>query len=110
MFKPVSSPVAVVNHMSLVWGVVLALITILDWGSLEKDPLNEEILTPFISREISMVVPESGDGEPQQMPLQYQVELHFDGVMFLLYFFVPVIILHLIARVMESRKGPTDTQ
>ena len=55
---------SVTNNLSIVWGIVLAFITILDWNTLNRDPANEDILTPFITREITLLVPESENDIP----------------------------------------------
>ena len=109
MFEQLKSPTAIVSHMSIVWGIVLALITILDWNSLEKDPLNEQILTPFITREVSVVFGggESGGELPVSYDppqLHYQVDLSFDGVQFLAYFFGPIVLFYLVALGIERRR------
>ncbi|GAA5317576.1 MAG: hypothetical protein AseanaTS_27810 [Candidatus Pelagadaptatus aseana] len=86
------------TNMSIVWGITLALITLLDWNTLENNPMTEEILTPFISRHITLAaIPDAPateiPGQPQPPAtlhqLQYQVELEFNGPLFLLCFFLP---------------------
>ena len=74
------------THLSIVWGVTLAVLTLIEWRSLDRDPIGQQILTPFIEREISVDVardtaqPEidfgadaQADDDPQN-GLQYTVE------------------------------------
>ncbi len=91
----------VTNNMSIAWGMVLALVTILDWNSIERNPLEEEIFTPFISREVTVLTLDTDDVSVpgSQIPYQYNVELKFNGPLFLLYFFGPPAVLFLIGRV-----------
>ncbi len=101
----------VTNNLSIAWGMVLALVTILDWRSVERNPLEAEIFTPFISRQVTMSLlsPEqrqlsidSIDGE-QGPPVQYNVELSFNGPLFLLYFFGPVAGLFIVGKLIGNR-------
>jgi hypothetical protein len=110
MNKPAFSAV---THLSIVWAVTLAVITIIEWRNLEQDPLNREILSPFIQREITVykAQPErydtvtetaelnSGDG------LRYEVEFHFTGPLFLLCFFGPVLVFLGVGRLWNMRKS-----
>ncbi len=43
------------SHFSVVWAVMLSFITIVEWRSLDRDPLKAEILSPFITRHIEIV-------------------------------------------------------
>jgi len=92
------------THLSIVWGVTLAVLTLIEWRSLDRDPIGQQILTPFIEREISVDVardtaqPEidfgadaQADDDPQN-GLQYTVEIHFNGPLFLACFFGPVLL------------------
>jgi hypothetical protein len=104
------------THFSIVWGVTLAVLTLLEWNSLERDPLREEILLPFIQREVSVAViaggapvePGAAAGEQADGTLQYEVEFHFNGPLFLAYFFGPVLAFQgigwLAARVMARNR------
>ena len=104
------------THFSIVWGVTLAVLTLLEWNSLERDPLREEILLPFIQREVSVAViaggapvePGAPAGEQADGTLQYEVEFHFNGPLFLAYFFGPVLAFQgigwLAARVMARNR------
>lgn len=93
------------TNMSIVWGITLALITILDWNTLEKNPVSEDILTPFISRHITVATIDSpavaeipGQSTTSSPQLQYQVELKFNGPLFLVCFFLPPAIFFGLAR------------
>ena len=76
-----------------------------EWSSLERDPLNHEILSPFINREVAVSVERvetPGAGEIPGMiapddadaALRYDVSLDFNGPLFLASFFIPVLIFH----------------
>ena len=94
------------THFSIVWAVTLAVITLVEWHSLDRDPLEQQIFSPFIQRDITVSLSEpspmdelsfSDDSLPQSAPggaLQYEVEFHFNGLLFLAYFFVPVLTFH----------------
>ena len=103
MTKPVFK---LATHLSIAWGVTLAVLTLLEWRSLDRDPMREQIITPFIEREISVKLdrPAPADeldfstlDQREQAPdaaLQYIVEFHFNGPLFLAVFFVPVLAFH----------------
>lgn len=112
-----TSTVSRATHFSVVWGITLAFLTILDWNSLGRDPANEQILLPFISREISLTstpnitknteVDELDFGSTQSntnnpKPLQYNVDIKFNGPYFLACFFIPVLAFQLIGFVLRS--------
>lgn len=106
------------THLSIAWGVTLAVLTLLEWRSLDRDPMREQILTPFIEREISVKLDQSAppdeldfstlDQREQSADaaLQYIVEFHFNGPLFLAVFFMPVLAFHgldwLVARVKQG--------
>jgi len=94
------------THFSIVWAVTLVVMTMLEWSSLDRDPLGQEIFSPFISR--SVAIPVEG---PQRQPeiqfedeplptattdkeLRYEVQINFNGPMFLACFFIPVLLFH----------------
>jgi hypothetical protein len=89
------------THFSIVWGVTLAVLTLLEWRSLDRDPLGHQILTPFIEREVTVHQLPRQDGQlldfSDEAPpeaaskTQYEVEFHFNGPLFLLCFFGPVL-------------------
>ena len=89
------------THLSIVWGVTLAVLTLLEWRSLDRDPLGHQILTPFIEREVTVhqrspadegLLEFSDQAASEAVPaIQYEVEFHFNGPLFLLCFFGPVL-------------------
>lgn len=96
-------PLSLPTHLSIVWGVTLAVLTIIEWRSLDRDPVGQQIMLPFIEREISVApVTAAGDTpvtalDPSSAldgPVRYEVEFHFNGPLFLTSFFVPVLIFH----------------
>ena len=103
------------RHLSIVWAVTLAILTLMEWRNLERDPLEREILSPFIQREITISRGEglapvdqlAMQGADLEIPgVRYEVEFHFNGPLFLLCFFGPVLLIygiaHLIARIRGS--------
>ncbi len=88
------------THFSIVWGVTLAVLTLLEWRTLDRDPIGHQILTPFIEREISIALdPGTLDGNdkfdadrPADEALRYEVEIRFNGPLFLACFFGPVLL------------------
>jgi len=79
------------------------VVTMLEWNSLDRDPVRQEIFSPFIERTIKVEVeaaPALEIGEvdsPQAEPdavLNYEVSFHFNGPLFIACFFVPVLIFH----------------
>ena len=83
--------------------MALAVITLVEWNSLGRDPIGQEIFLPFIAREISVNVMEADASGPLDFDtlsegddgaaggLQYWVEFFFNGPLFLAYFFGPVL-------------------
>jgi len=103
-----SQPYSTATHFSIVWGVALAIITLVEWNNLERNPVNQEIFSPFINRAIEVTVekanaPKPGldipveSGNSAEAALRYDVELTFNGPLFLACFFIPVLIFHGIA-------------
>ena len=96
------------THFSLVWASVLAVLTLVEWRSLERDPLSEKVFLPFIERDISLSrvetagarQPVTGDDDlPRGVALQNlqtTVQLEFNGPLFLLYFCLPIVAFHLL--------------
>lgn len=94
------------SHFSIVWGITLAVFTLLEWRGLDRDPLGQEILSPFIERRIAVEVervPSNADGdipaligqdEAADAALRYNVDIAFNGPLFLACFFTPVLIFH----------------
>ena len=106
------------SHLGIAWAVALAVITLVEWNSLGRDPIEQEIFLPFITRDISVNVIEAGPSDPLDFDtisagdegatggLQYEVELIFNGPLFLAYFFGPVLVLQgiglLVGRIKRS--------
>jgi hypothetical protein len=93
------------THLSIAWAVALAVITLVEWNSLSRDPIGQQIFLPFIEREISVKLMEAGASGPLDFDtiseggdgaasgLQYEVEFFFNGPLFLAYFFGPVLFI-----------------
>lgn len=94
------------TRLSIVWAVVLAVLTLVEWNGLEREPMSEQIFLPFIEREVTLSTTEadtspqagaadvgvSGEGAPRI--LQTHVQIDFNGPLFLVCFFAPVLIFH----------------
>ncbi len=95
------------THFSIVWGVTLAVITLLEWHSLDRDPVRQEIISPFIERTMTVTVANEtrpaertilpGNEESPDAKLNYEVEFNFKGPLFLACFFLPVFLFHSLA-------------
>lgn len=100
------------THLSIVWGVTLAIVTLLEWHGLDRDPMRKQILSPFIERSISMTVSEETGPLSGERDTQYLVEFQFKGGLFLLYFFLPVLVFHgaakLLSMVKRNRAAPRE--
>ena len=104
------------THLSIAWGVTLAILTLLEWRSLDRDPMQQQILTPFIERVITVqqggATPASrldySEASPQVDPgddnLQYIVQLDFNGPLFLACFFIPVLAFRGIEKLLASAR------
>jgi hypothetical protein len=93
-----SPPFRRATHLSVVWAVTLSVLTLIEWRGLDRDPLGQPLFLPYIERSISAVAaPQSpsefapGDGAGQA-GLHYEVLIDFNGPLFLLCFFGPVLI------------------
>lgn len=104
------------THFSIVWGIALAVMTLVEWHSLDRNPVTQEIFSPFIQRTIDVTLanPASpADGiegmvDAEHSPdaaLRYDVELKFNGPLFLACFFIPVLIFHGIGLVWRRLRG-----
>ncbi len=82
----------IARHLSIAWGVTLAVLALIEWNSLGREPLREPVLSPFIERTISLAPATETKGRDTGGQPQTLVELHFNGPLFLLYFFAPVAI------------------
>lgn len=112
------------RHLSIVWGITLALITLVEWNSLDRDPMRKDIMSPFIARDVSVSVQDnsSGSGDvfdesppvdaADQLPLRYEVEFSFNGPLFLAGFFLPVMLFYgvawVVTAIQRSGNSPTD--
>ena len=97
-----------VTHFSIVWAVVLAILTLVEWRNLDREPMSEQIFLPFIEREITLSRTDAittkqlgstvGDlpGKNVRRNLQTDVQIAFNGPLFLAYFFGPILIFHAI--------------
>jgi len=91
------------THLSIIWGVTLAILTVMEWRNLDRDPLGHQVMMPFIERDISMSLQtDTSDpsakfagNEPSEAQagdqLRYEVEFGFNGPLFLACFFGPVL-------------------
>ncbi len=101
------------THFSIVWGITLAIITLVEWNNVERDPLNHEILSPFIERQVKgsvereqlpeVDIPTATDPEAADAVLRYDVALNFNGPLFLACFFAPVLLFHGLAALWRRR-------
>ncbi len=106
------------SHFSIIWGITLAAITLIEWHSLDRDPLDRQILSPFIERQISVTVLNAPDStgqtieaaaEPDDSPeaaLQYEVEFKFNGPLFGACFFVPILVFQGIGMLLSRLRNP----
>ena len=104
-------------HFSIVWGITLAAITLVEWHSLDRDPLHRQILSPFIERHISATMPNAADStgrnfetapEPGVSPdadLQYEVNFKFNGPLFAACFFLPILAFQGVGLLVRSFKN-----
>jgi hypothetical protein len=115
-FKPAT-------HFSIVWGVMLVFITLVEWRGLDRDPLGQQILSPFISRHVSVNVDEAVAAKEldfsdealfnkeQQFSeetaggVQYAVDIRFNGPLFLAWFFSPVLVFHAAGWLLARLRG-----
>ena len=98
-----------VTHFSIVWAVVLAILTMVEWRSLDREPMKEQIFLPFIERAITVSRADASTtkqfgttagelpGKSVRSNLQTDVYIAFNGPLFLAYFFGPILILHALA-------------
>jgi hypothetical protein len=87
------------THFSIVWAVVLAVLTIVEWRSLDREPMSEQIFLPFIEREIEWSMTDANTTKQLGTTagdLQTHVTIEFNGPLFLAYFFGPILIFHAI--------------
>ena len=93
-------------HLSIAWGVTLAVLTLVEWNSLDNDPMRQQILMPFIQRDVIMAAGDTIiEGElysnaderstsAAAVSVPHRVKFRFDGPLFLACFFLPVLVFH----------------
>ena len=95
-----SPPYRRATHFSMVWAITLAVLTIIEWRGLDRDPVGQPLMLPFIEREVTVALDAKpitgmqfaeGQEEEQAAP-NYEVEIRFNGPLFLLCFFGPVLL------------------
>ena len=104
------------RHLSVVWAVTLAILTLVEWRQLDRDPINREILSPFIERQVTIHPRQPGikieefedspavtDIDPNKASIE--VAFHFNGPLFLLCFFGPVAAFYGIALLLQRLRG-----
>lgn len=108
------------TRFSIVWAVVLAVLTLVEWRSLDRDPMSEQIFLPFIEREITLSRADSNTTKqlgttegnfPEKnvrRNLQTEVQIGFNGPLFLFYFFGPILIFHTIDLLFARLRGDVD--
>jgi hypothetical protein len=105
------------THFSIVWGVALAIMTLVEWNSLERNPVTQEIISPFIQRNIDVSLANGVSPADQAEELveaedsadailRYEVELKFNGPLFLACFFGPVLLFHATGLLWRRWRGP----
>ena len=102
------------THFSIVWAVVLAVLTLVEWSSLEREPMSEQIFLPFIEREIRLSTTEASTitqldtaaeesaGSNPGRTLQTHVTIDFNGPLFLALFFGPILVFHAIGMLVRQ--------
>ena len=105
------------KHFSIVWGVTLAVITLVEWNGLGRDPVNHEILSPFMQRTIAVSVEPETQPRVTEIPgieiepespdavLRYEVELDFNGPLFLASFFGPMLVFQGLGALWNRSRG-----
>ena len=93
---------------------------LVEWNSLDRDPMRKDIMSPFIARDVSVSVqeqsPDRGDvfdesppaDAADQLPLRYEVEFSFNGPLFLAGFFLPVLLFYGVAWVVTAIQRPEN--
>lgn len=91
------------THLSIAWGITLAILTVIEWNSLGREPMRAEILSPFIQRVITVTMDNGStpqvvnfsDAAQKQATqgdgTRLEVEFLFNGPLFLAFFFIPVL-------------------
>lgn len=95
----------VARHLSIAWGVTLAVLALLEWNSLEREPLREPLLSPFIERSVTLTPAAANGPSTSAGGEQTVVELRFNGPLFLIWFFGPVILFNGCGMAFEKLRG-----
>ncbi len=94
------------THLSIAWGITLAILTVIEWNSLGREPMRADILSPFIERVVTLQldsgstpqVIEFDEATRQQSTpgtgTRLEVEFLFNGPLFLACFFLPVLLFN----------------
>jgi hypothetical protein len=99
---------------------MLAILTLIEWHSLDRDPVKQEILSPFIERHIALSVHDmpvpgselpslSQGSESVSSGLQQEVTITFNGPLFLVYFFGPILAFQAIGWLLARLKARLET-
>ena len=95
-------PLRRAKHFSVVWAITLAVLTTIEWRGLDRDPVGQPLMLPFIEREVTVSLdaqPLGGDTFDSERTQQAggprtEVMIHFNGPLFLLCFFGPVALFY----------------
>jgi hypothetical protein len=98
-----STPIKYTSHFSIIWAVSLSILTLMEWRNLDRNPMQDQILLPYIEREIQLqaggqTTPLEQPSQAEKKPLQYEVKIGFNGPLFLAYFFGPILLFEGLSR------------
>ena len=82
--------------------MTLAVLALLEWHSLEREPLREPVLSPFIERSITLTPAAIDEPSTPAPGWQTVVELRFNGPLFLACFFGPVLVFNLLGLALDK--------
>lgn len=115
MYEPVFNRA---THFSIVWAVMLAVLTLVEWRMLDRNPMSEQIFLPFIDRRVTLstidaetaselaITEGEQPGTSLPGPVTTDVQIDFNGPLFLFYFFGPILLFHLISLLLARlRRG-----
>ena len=82
-------------------------MTLVEWRSLDRDPPNEQVYLPFIERVITLSRADAGQqgNASEGNSLQTNVQIDFNGPLFLVYFAGPIVIFHAIGLLISRLRG-----